>query len=373
MARRPHSDRQQNETFEADSIFSSNQRRSDQKSIAKAEIHFDGFSVPKQEEKRNENRPHTSPMQTEIRQYTFEDASQIIGKYARTNDSSYFNQLPIDLKLNSLFTLDKYKNTPLYISLITGAANAFYDFLKLLFNHSVPKQQVARYLNIKNIQGRSAIHLGLLSQNEAIFNSILNTNAVKIDAYDAKLRTIFHYLPETKFKLPDRLRYYEFSVNALNFHDSEGQTPIQIAIEKENVNMFQSYAEMGANLKIWDQKGQYTPLQYAARVGNIDILQYMLTSCDYGDINYQSPDGLTALFLAVSNNHLIAVQLLTKHKADPMILRDGNSILSYTQVNNDTKMRNVLFDSVDRDTDKWIFLNSRIDWESQEQKYWNLG
>ena len=359
MSRRPNSDRQPKEHFVVDSLYSEK----------KPSIHFDGVQCPPPSEKR-EQRPHTSPIRSDTRQFTFEEALSMISTFARTDNGSGFNQLPREMKLNALFTIDNLNNSPLYISLITGMKNAFYDFLSLLQSSGIPPLNIERYLNIKNVNGKSAVHLAVLSGDENIFNSILATGAVNYNAYDSRLRTIFHYLPETKFKLPEKLRYSKFSVQALNFCDSEGQTPIHIAIERQNVSLLETYVDMGADAKKLDMKAQYTPLQYAAQAGNIAILKYLLNTSQYGDIDYQSPNGFTALYLAVTNNHVEAVDLLLYHKSDPMILCFGSSILGYTQAIKDTAMRTRVFSALGGDMDKWVFLNSRIDWEEQDESYY---
>ena len=328
----------------------------------KPHIHFDGVQCSPSSEKR-EQRPHT-------RQYTLEEALSMISTFARTDNGTGFSQLPLEMKLNALFTLDNLYNTPLYISIITGMKNAFYYFLDLLQANEIPRQSYERYLNIRNVDGKSAVHLAVLSGDEKIFNSILATGAVNYNAYDARLRTIFHYLPETKFKLPEKLRYSKFSVEALNFCDSEGQTPIHIAIVRENVPLLETYVDMGADTTKLDMKAQYTPLQYAAQVGNISILKYLLNRSKYGDIDYQSPDGFTALYLAVINNHIEAVDLLLSFKSDPMVLCFGSSILGYTQASTDTAMRSRIFNALDGDMDKWVFMNSRIEWEEQDESYY---
>lgn len=355
MSQRPNSDRQHKEKIIIDSMSSE----------TKPHIHFDGVQCPPLSEKR-EQRPRTSPIRSETRQFSFEETLSMISTFARTNNGTNFSQLTREMKLNALFTIDNLNNSPLYISLITGMKNAFYDFLSLLQTSGIPRQNYEQYLNIKNVNGMSAVHLAVLSGDENIFNSILATGAVNYNAYDARLRTIFHYLPETKFKLPEKLRYSKFSVQALNFCDSEGQTPLHIAIERENVSLLETYVEMGADTAKLDMKAQYSPLQYAAQAGNTSILKLILNRSRQGDINYQSPDGFTALYLAVTNNRIEAVDLLLAHKSDPMVLCFGSSVLSYTQPVTDTAMRSRIFNALDGDMDKWAFLNSRIDWEEDE-------
>ena len=331
-------------------------------------LFFDGVTCPR-EEKKEERRPHTSPIHPEPREYTLENPFNIIESYARTDNRTHFAQLSTEMKLNSLFTYDKYRNTPLSIALFSGMKNAFYEFLQLLSDRSrVSIQQVERYLNIQNIQGRTSAHFAVLSNDEQSLTSLLSTNAINFNALDFKLRTIFHYLPESNIRIPSQLRNNKFSIHALNYHDSEGRTPLHIAVEKQNVPLVQAYIDMGGDLRIVDQKAKYSVLQYAARSGNLEIIHSILSRGNYEDIDYQSPDGLTALYLAVSYNHITAVQMLIANGADPMILRYGNSILTYTQTAGDTIMRTEIFKSLDSD-DKWQFLNSRIDWVDNEEEY----
>ena len=335
-------------------------------------LYFDGVTCPRDEKKteeRSERRPHTSPIQPENTEYTFEDALRIIESYVSTNDRTYFAQLSTELKLDSLFTYDRNRNTPLAIAVFSGMKNAFYEFLQLLSDRSkVSVLQVENYLNLQNIEGKTSAHLAVLSNDEQILTYLLATDAINFNSLDMKLRTIFHYLPETRIRLPNQLRNNKMAIHALNFPDSEGQTPMHIAIEKQNAPLVKAYIEMGADIRIVDQKAKYSPLQYAARAGNLEILNTLLASGTYGDIDYQSPDGLTALYLAVSYNHIKIAQILLAKRADPMILRYGNSILSYTQTSGDTDMRSEVFKSL-KDMDKWEFLNSRINWTDNEEEF----
>ena len=349
----------------ADSIYCPPQNKPEQQTVPT--LYFDGITCPR-DEKKEERRPHTSPIQPQTKNYTLPDAMGIVELYARTSNRTFFAQLSPEMKLDSLFTYDKFRNTPLLIAIYAGMKNAFYEFLQLLSDRTrVSPSQTERYLNIQNVEGRTSAHLAVLSNDEQMLTSLLNTNAINFNALDLKLRTILHYLPGTGIHLPTQLRTSKLAVHALNYHDSEGQTPIHIAIEKRNTSYVQAYIEMGADIRIQDLKAKYTPLQYAARAGNLEVLSSIL-SHDYGDIDYQSPDGLTALYLAVSYNHVKAVQMLIAKGADPMILRYGNSILSYTQTSGDTRMRTEIFKSLDSN-DKWQFLNSRIDWTESEEDY----
>lgn len=69
-----------------------------------------------------------------------------------------------------------------------------------------------------------------------------------------------------------------------------------------------------------------TPLMYAAKVGNLEIIKYLL---DKGaNINSQDDYGYTALHYAVEDNKLDAVKLLIEKKANiNLVDKDGNTIL----------------------------------------------
>ena len=62
-----------------------------------------------------------------------------------------------------------------------------------------------------------------------------------------------------------------------------------------------------------NRKCTYTPLHHAARAGQADVVEVLLT---HGvDVNEMNKRGRTALTLASNNDHNEAVELLRKHGA----------------------------------------------------------
>ena len=356
------------EEFVTDSIQNTNRKDSpsqivsdsftSQRATKQSEIYYDNIPCIRNDTKKN----HTAPIQSRTREFTDQEAQSVAVSFAITGDKTKFEELPQELKLSSVFTVDKEKNTTLNISLITGQQNASFAILNLVNNLSKDRKEA--YLNYQNFWGRNSAHLATISGDGYTLNALLNTKAININATDMKLRTVFHYLPETKIQMPTELIENPFARYALNYHDSEGQTPVHIALERGNYHILKAYISMGADLTVTDKKAQYTPLQYAAQNGNVYNMDMILSTHRFGDINYESPDGLTALCLAVSNDNIKAAEYLLYYGADPMMLRFGNSVLSYlTSLDGD--MAKLLYASI-KDKDKWDFLMSRIDFSEYD-------
>ena len=78
-------------------------------------------------------------------------------------------------------------------------------------------------------------------------------------------------------------------------------------------------------------KGNLTPLMYAAEAGHIDVLNALLAAG--ADVNALSSLGTTAAYLAAKDGHLNAVKALVAANADISIkaARDGTTALTIAE------------------------------------------
>lgn len=76
---------------------------------------------------------------------------------------------------------------------------------------------------------------------------------------------------------------------------------------------------------IRSQENEFDTL-YAFSYSDIDQTKHLIKQL--GDVNKKYVDGKTALYYAVANHNLPAVELLIAHKADPLITYDNRTIVS---------------------------------------------
>ena len=112
-----------------------------------------------------------------------------------------------------------------------------------------------------------------------------------------------------------------------------GDTAILIAALKGNLALVRRLHGVGAAL---DGPG-WTPLIYAATGGHEPVVRYLL---DQGArIDAPSPNGTTALMMAVREHRVDVAELLLSRGADPLRRNDaGLSALQYAEQGNETEL-----------------------------------
>ena len=99
----------------------------------------------------------------------------------------------------------------------------------------------------------------------------------------------------------------------INAQANNGNTAIMLAAYLENSHAVTALLERGAEVN----KTGWTALHYAAMSGNDVIISALLEHAAY--IDAQTPNGDTALMLALKGNKTSAVKLLLDEGADPTI------------------------------------------------------
>jgi len=138
----------------------------------------------------------------------------------------------------------------------------------------------------------------------------------------------------------------------LNQQDSNGDTPLTIAIIRQNDRgqepflTYQFLIENGADTNLENGKGQ-TPLSLAVMNNRYDIVTYLVSKGV--DINKTSGlvEGLTPLFIAIRNNNFEISKFLIENGADvnKSESRHGNYPVNYAIHNADFEMIELLLDS----------------------------
>ncbi|XP_064628832.1 putative ankyrin repeat protein RF_0381 isoform X2 [Lineus longissimus] len=91
-------------------------------------------------------------------------------------------------------------------------------------------------------------------------------------------------------------------------------TPLQMAIMKDNMEAFNSLIKAGADVNQPEETKNWQPLTYAAKNGNLKILDKLLEMG--AAVNIKDSDGRTLLDFAVHGKHLEVVRRLVQMGAD---------------------------------------------------------
>lgn len=111
----------------------------------------------------------------------------------------------------------------------------------------------------------------------------------------------------------------DFEVKAFN-----GDNALMIAAFKGNLRAVEGLIERGAEVN----KPGWTPLHYAAFVGNNDIVKLLLDKSAY--IDAESPNKTTPIMMAARAGHILTVKLLLDEGADATLKNDlGMSAIDF--------------------------------------------
>ncbi|KAK0705582.1 ankyrin repeat-containing domain protein, partial [Lasiosphaeris hirsuta] len=109
-------------------------------------------------------------------------------------------------------------------------------------------------------------------------------------------------------------RLLEEDSEGVNTQNSEGQTPLHLAVQNKQLSTTRLLVQKGPNIEAADNEGN-RPLYVAAEAGFHDGAKLLLESQALVESN-NSNTGLTALHKAVHGDHLEIAKLLLQHGAD---------------------------------------------------------
>lgn len=116
--------------------------------------------------------------------------------------------------------------------------------------------------------------------------------------------------------------------------NSEGLTPLSIAISHAHIDTMGVLLRYGANPNVLDNLLQ-TPLHHAARFANIDILMVLMGKIVNLDIFAQSAHGFTPLHSAICNDNIDCVNALIERGGAKLV----NTVSYKTDANEDKSSR----------------------------------
>ena len=174
-----------------------------------------------------------------------------------------------------------------------GAYDDFFRAVKLNDARTI-KSLLARGLDpnlIEAERGETGLMLALRENSSAVFETLLNARNIDLEA---KARN--------------------------------GDTALMIASFKGNLPAVNALIEKGAEVN----KTGWTPLHYAASIGNNDIVRLLLEKSAY--IDAESPNKTTPIMMAARAGHIMTVKLLLDEGADATLKNDaGMTAIDFAQ------------------------------------------
>jgi ankyrin repeat protein len=171
------------------------------------------------------------------------------------------------------------------LALLPGlaAANAYEDFFRAVKMDDARKVKdlLARGLApniVEEERGDTGLILALREDSMKVFDVLLNTRGIDLEA---KARN--------------------------------GDNALMIASYKGNKPAVEALLAKGAEVN----RPGWTPLHYAAAVGNNDIVRILLDKSAY--IDAESPNKTTPMMMAARGGHILTVKLLLDEGADPTL------------------------------------------------------
>ncbi|XP_065091614.1 ankyrin-1-like [Ochlerotatus camptorhynchus] len=186
-----------------------------------------------------------------------------------------------------------------------AARYAHLEIVELLLDRSAS-------INVQQKDKDTPLHLAIRYDQTMEVVRLLVKRSADQNIRNKKLRTPLHMAAHF-----DRKSIVNILINAenLNSQDSNGCTPLHLAVEKGVVEVVKALIHHTANVLIQQAKDKWTPLHLAARHGRSEIAK-LLIDASADAIEARHKDNSTALHLAACNGHVDTVRLLIDHSAD---------------------------------------------------------
>ena len=231
---------------------------------------------------------------------------------AMKNQTTTFAQYFIENGNPNLNALDSNGNTILHLV----AMNKQSKFAIMLI-----EKGGSDLLKIQNNQGDTPLHLAI-NKKPSNFSTQPNNNAQNINEETA--------LQDNDFA---RLLIKRSDSSLLNIQNSQGNTPLHLALKNKNNDLIRPLIE-NSDSKLLDAQDNYneTVLHLALKMQiDNDLIKLLIEKSDSKQLNAQQTQGETALYWAVNNNVDEAIIMLLIEKMDSEHLntqkRNGETVL----------------------------------------------
>ena len=175
-----------------------------------------------------------------------------------------------------------------------------------------------------------AVKLNDVPATEALFARGMDVNTTDPGANTLLMIAI----QEDHTEMAERLLRRQAKIGPRNQY---GETALMLAAARGNLQLVKLLTAHGAEINL----AGWNPLIYAAWRGRTEVVRYLL---DKGaDIDAVSPNGISALMMAVRSGHFDTVKLLLWEVSDPNIKSDsGETALGWAVKGGNTEIAKLL-------------------------------
>nr|XP_039250524.1 E3 ubiquitin-protein ligase MIB2-like isoform X1 [Styela clava] len=237
------------------------------------------------------------------RQWTFNPACLVFNMTAgRTNSSSVTGELTVSppVPLNEIVT-DK-QSTQASLEIVNMALHG---------NLSVIKKLLHTYANLVNSQcknGRTALQVAAYKEHTEVVRFLLEKSAL-ISLTDSEGDGALHYAILGGNDECVRLIQAQSTTEDVNLANKKKQTPLHIAVIKDNVEWAKLLLETGCDVNMQDNEGDTAAHCCVRNTDNADMMRLLLSQSNY-DVNKQDERGFNILFKATMKNRVRASEVI---------------------------------------------------------------
>lgn len=185
------------------------------------------------------------------------------------------------------------------------------------------------FLRKTNVNGNTALHVAVMSLDYEILGFLVSADSELIYMRNKEGWSALYMAVKT-----GDLQTVKPLLEALVIDDStlkklEGNSPVHAAIMEKNLDMLEEIVNQKPELvKVRDGKGG-TPLHFAAMIGYLPGVQFLLRNCNDTSALQKNLQGSLPIHLASQSGHIKVIQDLLQKWPDPkeLINREGQNIL----------------------------------------------
>lgn len=222
--------------------------------------------------------------------------------------------------LESQDQLDYFLNKGLNLKTKDNEGNNLFVYAASTGNQFMMKKALEVGLSANVNNGKAAYFAAKgtrFKKNDANTFKFLKKQGVSFQFLDQEGNNLLHILA-SKRNYSDGIKYLVDEGVDLNAQNSEGKTPLMIAMESTTPENIRLLAEMGADFSISDKDGN-TAIHAAIKNDDHTIIPFILSEYSEG-INTSNNNGLTPLhFAAMTATDFSPLKQLIEHGADVTI------------------------------------------------------
>jgi nuclear factor NF-kappa-B p105 subunit len=254
-------------------------------------------------------------LNTTIKQSSYQrsDSTEetIKAKHAVLELQNFIKTHPSDEKaVNMLrhYLTTEDKTNALHISIRQNESIDVMFLLKMIY---VWKQY--DLLNVRSDYCEAPVHIAVCMNSEEIVANLIVCKA-DVSVGDSDMNTALHLavLTNASIAIFEKLLSVEYVKSFIDGENNDGNTPLNLAIENNNMKALKLLCLNGADINKRHKKSGFTPLRFAIEKQNIDVVSYILQQADV-DPMIEDFSGVNPLQAALKKDNSELLEVITEY------------------------------------------------------------